>query len=233
MTSASNFSLMKCRSISICFVRSCCTGFSEIWMVALLSLMTLLGSCGGYPISVSSFHIYNTLVIPLAIPRNSASALERATTFCFLLHPSNKVPTNLKACSVLAGISSEYIDKAKALASSNRFPLAILAIGYLLPLDTFFLGNNLFGGLLDVLLGGKLYLPDVSSCDLSFFFTVVAAIPSCLVEFFRSVPVLAAEALPLSSPRFLLPFLWPSFHQSGLKVCSLSPDLAASPDMVA
>ncbi|GJV44751.1 hypothetical protein Tco_1429287 [Tanacetum coccineum] len=49
-------------------------------MAALLSLMTLLGSCGGYPISVSSFRIHNTSVIPLAIPRNSAFALERATT---------------------------------------------------------------------------------------------------------------------------------------------------------
>ncbi|GJU41516.1 hypothetical protein Tco_1194473 [Tanacetum coccineum] len=46
-------------------------------MAALLSLMTLLGSCGGYPISVSSFRIHNTSVIPFAIPRNSASALER------------------------------------------------------------------------------------------------------------------------------------------------------------
>ncbi|GKC41737.1 hypothetical protein Tco_1059459, partial [Tanacetum coccineum] len=92
MTSASNFSLMKCQSISICFVRSCCTGFSEIWMAVLLSLLTLLGSCGGYPISVSSFRIHNTSVIPLAFPRNSASALERATTFCFLLRHVTRFP---------------------------------------------------------------------------------------------------------------------------------------------
>ncbi|GKF17342.1 hypothetical protein Tco_0062260, partial [Tanacetum coccineum] len=48
--------------------------------------------------------------------------------------------------------------------------------------------------------------------DPSSSLTVVAAITPSPVEFSRS---LAAEALPLSSPRFLLPFLWPSFHQSG------------------
>nr|GEU54905.1 putative reverse transcriptase domain-containing protein [Tanacetum cinerariifolium] len=44
-------------------------------MASLLSLMALLGSCGGYPILVSSFRIHNTSVIPFAIPHNSASSL--------------------------------------------------------------------------------------------------------------------------------------------------------------
>nr|GEV44793.1 hypothetical protein [Tanacetum cinerariifolium] len=61
-------------------------------MASLLSLMTLLGSCGGYPILVGSFCIHNTSVILLAIPQNSASSLERATTFCFLLRHMTRFP---------------------------------------------------------------------------------------------------------------------------------------------
>ncbi|GJX68433.1 hypothetical protein Tco_0304160 [Tanacetum coccineum] len=45
--------------------------------------------------------------------------------------------------------------------------------------------------------------------------TVATGIPSNPMGFFQSLPVSAVEALPLSGPRFLLPFLWPSFHQSG------------------
>ncbi|GJW95377.1 hypothetical protein Tco_0175049 [Tanacetum coccineum] len=70
------------------------------------------------------------------------------------------------------------------------------------------------GGLHD---NSAIQLPSVLiEKDPSSSLTVAAAIPPNSVGFFRSVPVLAAEALPLSGPRFLLPFLWPSFHQSGL-----------------
>nr|GEY73123.1 hypothetical protein [Tanacetum cinerariifolium] len=46
---------------------------------------------------VRSLRTHKTLVIPLAIPQNSASALERATTFCFLLLHITRFPsTNVK-----------------------------------------------------------------------------------------------------------------------------------------
>nr|GEU60915.1 retrovirus-related Pol polyprotein from transposon TNT 1-94 [Tanacetum cinerariifolium] len=58
-------------------------------------------SCGGYPISVSSFRINNTSVIPLVIPRNSASAFERATTFCFLLRHVTRFPQTKSKIEIL------------------------------------------------------------------------------------------------------------------------------------
>jgi len=62
---SSIFTLMKCLSISTCLVLSCCTGFSEILILALLSHFNRLGSYGGKPISVINFLIYKTSVIPL------------------------------------------------------------------------------------------------------------------------------------------------------------------------
>nr|GEX70353.1 hypothetical protein [Tanacetum cinerariifolium] len=58
----------------------------------------VIGSCGGYPISVSSFRIHNTSAIPLAIPQNSASAFERATIFCFLLRHVTGFPLTKTSC---------------------------------------------------------------------------------------------------------------------------------------
>ncbi|MFS7906388.1 hypothetical protein Hanom_Chr01g00058631 [Helianthus anomalus] len=54
--------------------------------------MILVGSVGGKPTSVRSFRIHNISVRPRAIPRNSASALDRATTFCFLLLQVTRFP---------------------------------------------------------------------------------------------------------------------------------------------
>ncbi|KAM0017917.1 hypothetical protein Hdeb2414_s0027g00693371 [Helianthus debilis subsp. tardiflorus] len=54
--------------------------------------MTLVGSVGGKPTSVRSFRIHSISVRPRAIPRNSASALDRATTFCFLLLQVTRFP---------------------------------------------------------------------------------------------------------------------------------------------
>nr|GEZ24855.1 ARID DNA-binding domain-containing protein [Tanacetum cinerariifolium] len=52
---------------------------------------------GHYAIEFRSLRTHKTSVIPLAIPRNSASALERATTFCLLLlHVTRFPPTNVK-----------------------------------------------------------------------------------------------------------------------------------------
>ncbi|KAJ0575723.1 hypothetical protein HanIR_Chr05g0216071 [Helianthus annuus] len=54
--------------------------------------MIMLVSFGGNPISVRSFRIHKTSANPLAIPLNSASALDRATTFCFLLLQVTRFP---------------------------------------------------------------------------------------------------------------------------------------------
>ncbi|XP_057774225.1 uncharacterized protein LOC130993377 isoform X1 [Salvia miltiorrhiza] len=51
MIPLSSFSLMKCRSISTCLVLSCCTGFSDILIAALLSQKSRLPLLGGKPIS--------------------------------------------------------------------------------------------------------------------------------------------------------------------------------------
>ncbi|MFS7992594.1 hypothetical protein Hanom_Chr12g01084131 [Helianthus anomalus] len=68
---------MKWRSTSMCFI--------------------LLDWVGGYLISVKSFRTHRASARPRAIPRNSASALERATTFCFLLlHVTRFPPTRVK-----------------------------------------------------------------------------------------------------------------------------------------
>ena len=52
ITPSSIFSLMKCWSISMCFVLSCCTGLCAILIVTLLSQYNLAGSstfiCGSF-----------------------------------------------------------------------------------------------------------------------------------------------------------------------------------------
>ena len=88
----SSFSLIKCRSISTCFVRSCWTGFSEMLIAALLSQYRGLACVWRKPNSPRSFLIHRISVTPFAIPLNSASALDRATTFYFLLFQVTRLP---------------------------------------------------------------------------------------------------------------------------------------------
>ncbi|MFS7972377.1 hypothetical protein Hanom_Chr09g00844011 [Helianthus anomalus] len=95
MIPSSNFSLMKCRSTSTCFVRSCWTGFSEICIAALLSHMILVAVVGRKPIFVRSLRIHRISARPRATPRNSASALDRATTFCCLLLQVTRFPPTM------------------------------------------------------------------------------------------------------------------------------------------
>ena len=92
MTLLFSFSLIKCRSISTCFVRSCWTRFSEMLIAALLSQYRRLACVWWKPSSPRSFLIHRISVTPFAIPMNSASALERATTFCFLLFQVTWLP---------------------------------------------------------------------------------------------------------------------------------------------
>jgi len=93
---SSRFCLIKCRSTSTCFVRSCWTGLWEMSMAALLSQNKFISELGAIPISVSNLLSQRSSQRPLAIPRNSASALGKATTFCFLLlHVTRLPPTNV------------------------------------------------------------------------------------------------------------------------------------------
>ncbi|RDY03702.1 hypothetical protein CR513_12679, partial [Mucuna pruriens] len=77
-----NFSLMKCQSISMCLVLSCWTGLWAILIAELLSQNNFIG-----PTLRSSriIFIHNPSYIPCAMAQNSASTLDRATIFCFLL----------------------------------------------------------------------------------------------------------------------------------------------------
>ena len=88
----SSFSLIKCRSISTCFVRSCWAGFSEMLIAALLSQYRRLACVWWHPRSPNSFLIHRISVTPFAIPLNSASALDKATTFGFLLLQVTRLP---------------------------------------------------------------------------------------------------------------------------------------------
>ncbi|KAL1531340.1 non-specific serine/threonine protein kinase [Salvia divinorum] len=89
----SSFSLMKWRSTSTCLVLSCCTGFSDILIAALLSQNNLLLRFGEKPISVISNLLSHMISMSsLLMPRISASALDKATTFCFLLLQVTRLP---------------------------------------------------------------------------------------------------------------------------------------------
>jgi hypothetical protein len=93
----SNFSLMKCRSTSMCLVRSCCTGLLAISRAAWLSHYSNIGSLGSKPIYVSKVLSHNSSHIPCTIPLYSASAEDLAVTFCFLLRHVTRFPaTNVK-----------------------------------------------------------------------------------------------------------------------------------------
>ena len=66
-------------------------------MAALLSQKRFIYEVGAKPTSVNSLFNQRSSHNPLAIPRNYASALERAATFCFLLlHVTRFPPTNVK-----------------------------------------------------------------------------------------------------------------------------------------
>jgi hypothetical protein len=93
----SRFCLMKCLSTSTCLVQSCWTGLCEISIAALLSQKRSISQLGAKPISVNNCLSQRSSQKPLAIPQNSASALDKATTFCFLLlHVTKFPPTNIK-----------------------------------------------------------------------------------------------------------------------------------------
>ena len=61
-------------------------------IAALLSQYILISVSIGYPSSSNNLFIHSTSHNSLVIPLNSASALDRATTFCFLLFQVTKFP---------------------------------------------------------------------------------------------------------------------------------------------
>lgn len=93
-TPASNFSLMKCLSISTCLVQSCCTGLCSMLIAALLSQYNFIGDSIGFFNSSSILCSHRISQTPFPIARYSASALLRATTFCFLLLQVTRFPIN-------------------------------------------------------------------------------------------------------------------------------------------
>ena len=88
----SKWSFIKWRSISTCFVLSCCTGLFAILTAAWLSQYKFIGSFTLSPRSLRILLIHNSSHTPCTMPRNSASALDLATTFCFLLLHVTKLP---------------------------------------------------------------------------------------------------------------------------------------------
>ena len=70
-------------------------------IVALLSQNKLISLVGAKPISVNKFLSQRSSHKPFAIPLNSVSALDKATTFCFLLLQVTRFPpTNVKYLDV-------------------------------------------------------------------------------------------------------------------------------------
>ena len=90
-----NFSLIKNLSISTCFVRSNWTGLFAILIAAMLSQWSIIVS---FRNSRSSFNkLFNHIISHRlnAIALYSASAVDQATTACFLLcHETRLPPTN-------------------------------------------------------------------------------------------------------------------------------------------
>lgn len=93
----SNFSLMKNQPTSTCFVQSCWTGLRAILCAVLLSQYIQIDCLDELPKSSKRNLSHNALQILSVIPLYSASALERATTFYFLLLHVTRFPhTNVK-----------------------------------------------------------------------------------------------------------------------------------------
>ena len=110
-----SFSLINFLSISICFVQSCRIGLWAILIAALLSQNGLMGSLMSYPSSLNNIFIHNISHIPWAIALNSASALDLATTNCFLLcqvtklSPTNKQYPEVERRSIIDPTQSAFV----------------------------------------------------------------------------------------------------------------------------
>jgi hypothetical protein len=89
---SSSLSLMKCRSISTCLVLSCCTRLFAMFIAALLSQYNMMGLSSNNPNSSSNLRSYNSSLTPWAMALYSASAVDLATTFCFLLLQETILP---------------------------------------------------------------------------------------------------------------------------------------------
>lgn len=92
MRSLDNFSLMKCLSISICFVLSCCTGSFAILIASLLSQNNLIGFLVVILKSSNNVLSHINSHTPNAIALYSASTLNLATTDYFLLLQVTRLP---------------------------------------------------------------------------------------------------------------------------------------------
>lgn len=79
------WSLIKCRSISTNIILSCCIGSCALLMATLLSQKWFIGPFSRNPNSSSNFFNHRSSQILLAIEWNFSSALDLATTNCFLL----------------------------------------------------------------------------------------------------------------------------------------------------
>jgi len=87
-----SFCLMKCLSTFTCLVRSCWTRLLAMTIATLLSHYILISVSIRYPSYLSSPFIHSISHNPLVIPLNYVSALDKATTFCFLLFQVTKFP---------------------------------------------------------------------------------------------------------------------------------------------
>lgn len=85
MSPLSSFSLIKCLSTSLCLVWSRRTWFLAISIANLLSQKGLIELTYGIRKSARMPLIYNASYMPWAVTWNSASALDLASTDCFLL----------------------------------------------------------------------------------------------------------------------------------------------------
>ncbi|RDY12000.1 hypothetical protein CR513_03235, partial [Mucuna pruriens] len=111
----SNCSLMKCLSISMCFVLSCWTRLWTILIAELLSQNNFIGPSYFTLRSSRIIFIDNPSHIPCAMAQNSTSVLDQATIFCFLLLKVTRFPPR----------NIQYPEYSPRLLFVKGFPLEV------------------------------------------------------------------------------------------------------------
>ena len=105
----SSFSLIKNLSISMCLVLSCCTGLLAMLIADLFSDHSLIW--------FSWFIFHNISATPTATALYSLSAIDLATTDCFLLFQETRFPpTNMQYPDV------DFLSSAQLAQSESQLP---------------------------------------------------------------------------------------------------------------
>ena len=138
MSPFSAWSLRKWCLISICLVLECCMGFFEIFMALILS--HLIGTCSkDNSKSLSVYFIQRICAQHKLVAMYSASAVDKATKFCFLLcHETSECPRKWQVPLVLflstlqpAKLASKNLINSKLWLSEYHKLMSIVPFKYL------------------------------------------------------------------------------------------------------